>query len=167
MKHVSYEYLGEEPTFKPRVPWVSGESQVKRICVAPTPFHCFIAIPSKNKPLYVYEILPYYKKNVDFIEPDGFVLDKDVTKEKWLLEPCKFRLTGYFTKEFSQKFFLETVGSQEDIENQYRVLDHLLAQEDKINRKFFKSFDEEKELLSQMKVIKDKVDRRCFNKFCL
>lgn len=133
MYHISFEDLGEEVIFKPRIPYTNGESKIKRICVSPTPFHCFIAIPTKLKDFFVYKV----NDNITYHEPDGFVLDRDVTEEKWILEPCKFKRVGKFSKELSKKFFLEYVGAQETIEDQYYVLDSFFRNKSKFLNKFY------------------------------
>ena len=81
------------------------DTKTKRLCVSPSIEGCLIAILSYNKirehvgdKFYVYTpekpFSQYKHKTNKEIVKDKLVFDANITKEAWILEPCKLKLYG-------------------------------------------------------------------------
>lgn len=92
--HISPFFLGEKVLFKPR----KMDDMISRICVAPTPEQCMLAIPETfldgRKNLYIY-----YTHAKEF--QSGTEFDTAVTQEKWLIKPHWFSLQTKTSTELS------------------------------------------------------------------
>ena len=81
------------------------EPSTPRICVCPTPAHCFVAVPLFDRvKIRIYRTL----QKVNIKEPVG-VLDACVTLEKWRTEPTCFIKVGEVSWELYQQFELSKI----------------------------------------------------------
>ena len=116
MFHVSLKNDMDGKTINPQLPSYitdGGElddnyqedTKTKRLCVSPSIEGCLIAILSYNKirehvgdKFYVYTpekpFSQYKHKTNKEIVKDKLVFDANITKEAWILEPCKLKLYG-------------------------------------------------------------------------
>lgn len=126
--HITDQPWDDIVTLHPRVDgYYRGEDEpeVARICVAPSLFHCVLAIPynrHKKEPYKLYvtaeKVRPY--------KPYG-IYDARKTHEKWIREECVFRFVKYvdITTTFPHPpCFLETTYTKKYIEryNQLREI---------------------------------------------
>jgi len=95
------------------------ETKTARICVCPTPAHCFIAIPYvEGGDMNIYRTL----RKCNIKEPIG-VLDSCVTLEKWRVEPTWFIKIGSVSPELYKQMELSTiVGSVWGMDRQREAL---------------------------------------------
>lgn len=116
MFHVSLKNDMDGKTINPQLPSYitdGGElddnyqedTKTKRLCVSPSIEGCLIAILNYNKirehvgdKFYVYTpekpFSQYKHKTNKEIVKDKLVFDANITKEAWILEPCKLKLYG-------------------------------------------------------------------------
>ena len=129
--HLSSLYLGgPEVILVPRKEGENrgeGEPEVRRICVAPSPEHCMIALGDLlDEKVYVYRT----KNKVKGTEPYD-VPDAVVTQERWLIRPTKFVLQDTLSLSFHAGIIdimygmHFCIGSKEAVPSQRRALKKL------------------------------------------
>jgi hypothetical protein len=102
--HVTQKNWAREVTLSPKEIGNNRperEPKVARICVSPTPAHCFVALGQGAFffGLYCSVYRTKYKVNAEF--PHG-VADSHITKEMWLKTPTEFKRVKVFSrKEFN------------------------------------------------------------------
>ena len=116
MFHVSLKNDMDGKTINPQLPsYITDggklddnyqeDTKTKRLCVSPSIEGCLIAILNYNKirehvgdKFYVYTpekpFSQYKHKTNKEIVKDKLVFDANITKEAWILEPCKLKLYG-------------------------------------------------------------------------
>lgn len=119
--HITDKYLGDKVTLNPIDSFDSnkradGEPEIARICVAPTPQQCLVAIPYWNRQsYYIYKTTS--KKNT-VIPWD--VMDMEITEEKWFLEDTQFKL--YDSIFIPHDFPLEKASTSATIKKPKKLL---------------------------------------------
>ena len=96
--HATPFYLGRKPVLVPRVPdndgLNNGETRIERICVAPSVSGAYIgigydwqiaALTQKFPTVYIYCV-----ETAESRAADKTVLDRAITRERWLLNPHRF-----------------------------------------------------------------------------
>lgn len=131
--HLSSLYLdGPEVTLVPRKYGENrgeGEPEVRRICVAPSPEHCIIALGDLlDEKVYVYRT----KNKVKGTEPYD-VPDAVVTQERWLIRPTKFVLQTTLCLSYGSEVLSimcglhDCIGTEQAVPSQRRALKKLQA----------------------------------------
>lgn len=93
--HISQDYLGRKPVFRPRVPInrAPAESETPRICVAPSVSQCYLAIGMEKLSDFILFRSTFHVYCVEtdtHVKADKTVADREQTGERWLLEPHQF-----------------------------------------------------------------------------
>lgn len=95
--HLTNKDLGEFVTLEPREGPHRGETEPpgKRLCVSNTPAKCFVAFPiGYCESYYLYRSC----RKITAKYPYG-VPDKNLTGEKWILKPVRFKKIAFFEKD--------------------------------------------------------------------
>jgi hypothetical protein len=126
--HISHQYLGENPTFSPKIPDhpMPGENEtIPRICTAPTISGCYLAILSDFYLLAkegqdIPEYFVYATETDKAVFAGENVPDSNITGEHWIKEPTQFHLIGkaprikITMKRYAQKPFLNQLRKTVD-----------------------------------------------------
>jgi hypothetical protein len=127
--HLSEKDYGKTVEFAPRDPGVSGESDIPRICVAPTVEGALVALGGyldENSVISIYELTG----DPRMVPADVSVLDRKVTEEMWVLDTSVFEKVGNVPMEdipddLWRRLRSLNIGTFEDVHKQGEIKEEL------------------------------------------